>query len=108
MMMNRTMNRIRGTINQAIQPFRTNQLNVVMTDLEITVARLVALTRLARDTHQLLAVGSLAQTIVVYDSGELIPAFSDMNLAFRKFIDQMPTQDTATPGPSGSGPRYRA
>ena len=67
--------RIKLTFEQALQPFRNNSLTTVMMDFEVTVARLVALNRLAKDIDPEVGAAIMRNVtgrVGIYASGQLI------------------------------------
>ena len=87
--------RIKLTFEQALQPFRNNSLTTVMMDFEVTVARLVALNRLAKDIDPEVGAAIMRNVtgrVGIYASGQLITAYTDMERSFRGYVDQLPPQ----------------
>ena len=85
--------RIKMAFEQAIQAGQNIPLPTLMMEFEVTVARLVALNRLAKDLGPDLGPKTM-RTVVgqvgSYTSGQLITSFSDMKRSYELFVDGRP------------------
>ena len=94
------MQKLRGLFNSAMKTISGDNLHSNMLDLELTTAKMTAITRAARDINETLAKSTFRDTPVTYmDTDNLITSTEDMERAMRLVINNI----AFGAQPSGSG-----